>query len=115
MSQMDSPQRKAWQKSQNERARSSALFLAARTKAPDFSLKPGSTCVTLRDGTPYKFSQQDIDAALREWGEVPDLREQMMEQIAAKLAEGIPVTLSCGDKRICTYYPDGTSERHDWR
>lgn len=54
------------------------------------------------------------DDAFSQPSPLDDIREQYMAQIRAKLAEGVPVTLTCGGKRICTFYPNGTTEHHDF-
>lgn len=44
-----------------------------------------------------------------------DLAAEIQRQMVAKLAQGIPVTLTDRGKPLVTYYPDGTSELHpDW-
>jgi hypothetical protein len=40
-----------------------------------------------------------------------NVREQIQREIIAKLAQGITVTLTCNDRVVAIYYPDGRIEQ----
>jgi hypothetical protein len=58
----------------------------------------------------WDLSESDLmeDAPLRE------MTDAIMAQATASLAHGIPVTFTCGGKKLYTLYPSGRTERHDW-
>lgn len=50
------------------------------------------------------------DAEMRVVG---DIRDEYLRQIRNKLADGIPVTMTCGGRVLATFYPDGHAENHE--
>ena len=54
------------------------------------------------------------DGAFDEPSPLDDIRKQYQEMVLAKLVEGVPVTLTCGGRKICTFHPNGTTEHHDF-
>lgn len=87
MSHMSSPARKDWQKSQTRVAR---------------------RCLESVSGDLYKIPDGALDEVLIE----PTVMTLLQEQVMARLAQGIPVTLTYGGKSLYTMYPDGKTEYH---
>lgn len=70
--------------------------------------------LTGKDHGPWNISDADIQAAMLVGDPLREMQEQRLEEIRARLAEGVPVTLTCDSKKLCTFYPDGTIEHHDF-
>lgn len=64
-------------------------------------------------GTDDASACHAADIALEEGvSPLKKMHEQRLKQIMEVLATGVPVTLTCGAKRLFTFYPDGTTENH---
>jgi hypothetical protein len=42
-----------------------------------------------------------------------EMRDQVIGEIKRSIAEGVPVVLTSGGRKVCTFYPDGKVARHD--